>query len=62
MSRLNRISFLTVRCLDGFETTRENVEGKLPALVKEVGFGAVRIFSEFTVPLGTLALIRASNQ
>ena len=61
MSRFSRIGFLTVRCLDGFGNTRENVEGKLPALVKAVGFGNVRISCEFTAPLGTLALIRASN-
>ena len=57
----NRMSFLLVRCLDGFGTTRENVEGKLPALVKKAGFENVHLVSEFMAPLGTIALISASR-
>lgn len=58
---LSQVAFLAVRCLDGFGTTRENVEGRLPAVVEEAGFVNVRIASEFMAPLGTIALIQASN-
>ena len=57
----NRMSFMLVRCLDGFGTTRENVEGKLPTLVKKAGFEKVHLVSEFMAPLGTIALISASR-
>jgi len=56
---ISRASFLLVQCLDGFETTRENVEGKLPSMVEKAGFENVRIVSEFMAPLGTIALISA---
>ena len=62
INRFNRMSFLLVRCLDGFETTREDVEGKLPALVKKAGFEKVRLVSELMAPLGTIALISASRK
>jgi ubiquinone/menaquinone biosynthesis C-methylase UbiE len=57
----NHMGFLLVRCLDGFATTRENVEGKLPAIVKNAGFECVRVVGEFMAPLGTIALISASG-
>ncbi|GAB5452529.1 MAG: hypothetical protein Hals2KO_28570 [Halioglobus sp.] len=57
----SRASFLLVQCLDGFETTRENVKGKLPSLVENAGFENVRIVSEFMAPLGTIALIAATR-
>ena len=58
---LSRASFLLVQCLDGFETTRENVKGMLPSLVEKASFENVRIVSEFVAPLGTIALISATR-
>jgi ubiquinone/menaquinone biosynthesis C-methylase UbiE len=53
----NRLSFLTVRCLDGFGPIKENVEGVLPSLIESAGFANVRVVHKFMAPLGNLALI-----
>lgn len=55
--RLQRASFLIVRALDGFACTRDNVEGRLPALFTQAGFEDVQLRHEFTTMLGTMALI-----
>jgi hypothetical protein len=55
------MSFFVVQCLDGFATTRDNVEGELPTLVGGAGFGEVQVVSKSTVPLGTITLMSASN-
>jgi hypothetical protein len=52
---------LAVRCLDWFGATRENVQGRLPSLVKKAGFGSVHIVSEIMAPLGTMALVSATR-
>jgi SAM-dependent methyltransferase len=54
-----RLAFLPVQLLDGFETTSDNVKGKLLPLMRENGFrGAVETRRERTA-LGTLSLYRA---
>ena len=54
-----RARFLIVRALDGFETTRDSVEGLLPQLIAEAGFSSITLVREFATPLGTLAIHRA---
>lgn len=44
------------RLLDGFETTRENVRGELPTLIREAGFRAVRETDRLRTPLGTMSV------
>jgi len=51
--------FFLVQFLDGFETTADNVQGRLPALIGEAGFEDVRKTTEWATPLGTIALLTA---
>jgi SAM-dependent methyltransferase len=56
---LMRAAFLAVQLLDGFETTRDNVRGRLPVLMEEAGFSEVEETHREMTPLGTLSLVRA---
>jgi cyclopropane fatty-acyl-phospholipid synthase-like methyltransferase len=57
---LLRLMFLGVRMTDGFASTADNVNGRLPALMKEAGFhSVVEIRREVALP-GVLALYRAA--
>lgn len=56
---LMRGAFLAVQLLDGFENTRDNVHGRLPALFEGAGFRDVSEVRTFATVLGTLALYRA---
>ncbi len=58
---LMRALFLVVQCLDGFETTKDHVKGRLPTLVGKAGFQNVVITKNTWTPLGTISLLRASK-
>ena len=60
-SRLGRAAFLIVRLLDGFEITRDNYEGRLPALMEDAGFTGCEQTAVFGTVLGPLALFRAAK-
>lgn len=60
-SPLMRIAFLLVQLLDGFESTRDNVEGLLPVLIRDSGFVDIRETGSFSTPLGTLAIYGATR-
>ena len=51
--------FLMIQCLDGFETTRDNVAGRLVALFDEAGFTDVAERQTFSTIFGSMALYRA---
>ncbi len=51
-----RMLFLVVQFLDGFESTRDSVDGALPELMASAGFGEISVIREFATPLGTIAL------
>ena len=51
--------FLMIQCLDGFETTRDNVAGRLLSLFEDAGFVDVAQRQTFNTIFGTLALYRA---
>ena len=51
--------FLIVQLLDGFETTRDNVRGDLPDLIREGGFGDVVETYRQRTPFGSMAISRA---
>jgi len=53
--------FLRVQFLDGFETTADNVLGRLPALIGEAGLQAVKKTAEWAPPLGTISLLSAAK-
>jgi len=54
-----RALFLLVQLLDGFENTRENVEGRLPGIFAAAGLGDVAARSTIPSAFGVLALLQA---
>ena len=60
--RASRAAFLLVQLLDGFENTRDNVEGRLPEVFERAGFVRVAQSRAFATPLGTMALYRSAKR
>lgn len=56
-----RFAFVGVQLLDGFATTTKNVEGALPPLFAQAGFGQVQQVASYTTLFGTLALYKAKK-
>ncbi len=54
-----RAAFLGVQLLDGFATTRDSVEGALPALMRDAGFSSVMETKRLRTVFGTLSLYQA---
>jgi len=54
-----RAMFYAVQILDGFENTRDNVEGRLGRFFEEAGFKEVSMPAQVHTALGTIALYRA---
>lgn len=52
-----RSVFFLVQFLDGFETTTDNVRGRLPELIEDAGFLDVAETAGFATPLGTLSIL-----
>jgi len=59
-SIFQRILFFVVQLLDGFETTKDNVDGVLPSLEVESGFTHVSDLNIVPTTLGTIRLIEAN--
>ena len=58
---LSRMKFLSVRLLDGFEVTRDNIEGRLPAYINGVGFVALEEPGHVETWFGTLDFLSAKK-
>lgn len=56
---LMRLAFTAVQLLDGFETTRDNVAGRLPRMIEQAGFGDVEETGRVRTIVGTLSMLRA---
>lgn len=54
-----RVLFYFVQLLDGFETTRDNIQGSLPSLMDQAGFPKVSTTDSVDTLFGTMALYRA---
>jgi len=52
-SKFQRLLFYVVQLLDGFKTTQENVEGKLPIFMSECGFKNVNEIDFIKTKIGT---------
>ena len=61
-SSFMRILFLFIQVLDGFRTTRDNVEGRLPALFLDAGFTDVKQRKSFNTVFGTMTLYSATKR
>lgn len=57
---LMRLAFLGVQLLDGFQTTTDNVQGRLIPLMREAGFVSVVETRRAMTVLGTLSCYRAT--
>lgn len=53
---LERLLFVSIQLLDGFASTRDNVEGRLPAMMAEAGFEDTRETKRFLTVYGALSL------
>jgi len=60
-NKLQRILFVLVQLVDGFETTDDNLRGLLPGMLEAAGFSAPQLIRNMMTPLGTIAIIRASE-
>ncbi|MGH8528476.1 MAG: class I SAM-dependent methyltransferase [Nevskiales bacterium] len=58
---LMRVAYLGIQLLDGFETTADNMRGRLPQLMADVGLVAVRESQRFATVFGTMTLYRAQK-
>ena len=60
-SFVQRVLFIVVQLLDGFETTQDSVENTLPKLIKDSGFTHIANKQFFPTPLGTIRLFQATR-
>jgi SAM-dependent methyltransferase len=58
---LLRTAFAFVQLLDGFETTSDNVEGRLPLFMSRSGFEGVEEKGHVSTALGSVSLYRAAK-
>jgi ubiquinone/menaquinone biosynthesis C-methylase UbiE len=58
-SMLQRLLFLIVQCLDGFNTTQDSVDGVLPSIIEEAGFTDIENRNSLPTSLGTIRLYQA---
>ena len=54
-------AFLSIRLLDGFENTADNVNGELPRIFEEAGLENAEQTDRLRTVLGTMALFRADR-
>ena len=59
---LMRLLFYPIQWLDGFETTRDNVDGRLPAMIQDAGFENVQTVELINTVFGTLVIYSAEKR
>ncbi len=57
-----KVASLTVRFLDGFQTTANNFQGRLQDIFASAGFEKLRRTQQFMTILGTLSLFKGNKQ
>ena len=58
-NKILRSAFLIVQLLDGFETTDDNVKGKIPVFIKKAGFDEIITISKLSTVYGQLSVFKA---
>lgn len=56
---LMRLAFHGIQLLDGYETTADNVAGRLPEFMREAGFAEAAETGRYRTVFGTMSLYRA---
>lgn len=56
-----RAAFLVVQLLDGFATTTDNVQGRIPLMLRGAGFAEVHELERLRTVYGTLSLYRGER-
>ena len=56
-----RAAFLAIQLVDGFRTTQDNVDGRLPMMMAQAGFDDVRVDRRLRTMLGTMEIVRAGK-
>ena len=56
---LMRALFLTIQLVDGFETTGDNIHGRLPQILRTAGLAEVRERDRYRTVYGSLAVLEA---
>lgn len=59
-SRVMRVAFLSIQVLDGFETTRDNVRGRILDLLRDADFQNVEETRRIPTVFGTLSFYRGN--
>lgn len=57
--RRMRLAFGLVQLLDGFKTTNDNVQGRMPDIISEVGFQNVEVSRSINTAVGTFSYFQA---
>ena len=60
-NRLMRLLFYPVQVLDGFGNTADNIQGRLPLLMRNAGFRDTAETFRFSTVAGTLAFVRGQK-
>lgn len=60
-NRLLRLGFYVVQVLDGFDTTADNVAGRIPELIRDAGFARVSEPRRIPTALGSISLYAAGK-
>ena len=58
-NRFSSVKFTAVRLLDGFDVTRDSIDGRLPVFIQEAGFCDIRLSGHVKTMLGTLVIMTA---
>ncbi len=61
-NRLMRFLFYSIQILDGFNTTTDNINGRLPEIFQKCGFESTMICKNYSTVLGTMTLYSAIKQ
>ncbi len=58
---LMRLAFYIVQFVDGFESTSDNVSGKIPAYLVDAGFKEVEVVEKINTIMGTVSIYRGKK-
>lgn len=60
-NRRMRLAFGLVQLLDGFKTTNDNVQGRMPDFIREAGFQNVVVAGSINTAIGTFSYFTADK-